>query len=109
MKECPMCGYVPTPSNETLRKLYARHFPGLPIMEMVKRGWIVIREPLNLEEILRELMRFSDCKTVDEFKVKFGYEGDLTTIDSAKPTPKIKGLINDFVCLTVRRDKPTLF
>lgn len=66
------------PGEAELRKLHENHFPGLPILEMMKRGWIQIENPSEPEEILPELMKFFDCKTVEEFKQKLGYEGDLS-------------------------------
>lgn len=77
MKSCPNCGFVPTKTNRQLLKSYDDFFPGMPVLEMIKRRWITISDREDLEEILQKLMNFFECERVEEFKEMFGYEGEL--------------------------------
>ncbi len=96
MRKCPQCGFEGTLSNRRILALFAKHFPGLPVGEMIARGWIQARVfsnwqhrdewctdeiPEMLAEILGELQRFFECPTVEELKAMLHWEGELMDAD----------------------------
>lgn len=96
MRKCPQCGFVGTISGKRMLGLMQAHFPDLPVMEMVSRGWISVRTysqwrdrdewcedevPQMLGEVLKELMRFFEVGSVEELKALLGWEGDLMDTD----------------------------
>jgi hypothetical protein len=101
MKACPQCGFEGTISNNRILRLFNKHFPGLPVLEMIQRGWIrpkvfsqwLQRDewcndeiPELLAETLSELQRFFDAASLDELKAICGWEGDLMDVDeTTKP------------------------
>lgn len=105
MKACPQCGFAGTLSERRLLSLFREHFPDLPILEMLKRGWISCTTysrweardewceyeiPQMLEEVLTDLMRFFQVKTVEELKEVCGWEGSLmdrNSLASSKSLP----------------------
>ena len=80
MKECPQCGFIPTPSNRQKLKLYQKYFPDLPIAEMIKRQWIRPNDEANMQDILDELLKMTRLN-LEDFKKQFGLEGDLMDTD----------------------------
>lgn len=79
-----------------MQRLFAKYFPGLPVMEMIRRQWIKIdtwseyehktkwqqheREEL-LKHVVDELVRFTQVTNIEELKVKLGWEGALLDFD----------------------------
>lgn len=64
-KPCPQCGYEGTKTHRQLMALYRKHFGGIPVWEMIHRGWIAgIDEPTDSQTdalvtvIRKELIRF---------------------------------------------------
>lgn len=47
----------------------AHLFGGLPVAEMIKRGWLLANDIHDVVEVERELMRFFDAKSVDEIEI----------------------------------------
>lgn len=39
-KPCPQCGYERTKTDRGLLALYRKHFRGIPVWDMIHRGWI---------------------------------------------------------------------
>lgn len=78
-----------------MQKLFAKHFPGMPVMAMIKRQWLQLEASKYehktrwqqheckelLEHIVSELMKFFQVTSVDELKAMLGWEGDLLDFD----------------------------
>lgn len=67
MKQCPSCGYKPTPDDRALRRLYRKHFFTQPVLEMIQRQWIDPYRRDDVDAVRKELMRFFEMNA-DEFQ-----------------------------------------
>lgn len=97
---CRQCGFEGTLSNIRLVELFEKHFPGVPVAEMLSRKWIqspVYSQwldrnewcendiPQMLQELLIALQQFFAVATVDELKLLLGWSGKLMdTADSGQ-------------------------
>lgn len=107
MKACEHCGFTPTPSNRQLVKLYAEHFPSVPVFEMIRRGWLGHFEEsdqTDLELILERLLLFYEVTSVESLCSIVGWSGSLMDKDvpekTSRPTKANADPLYPIRCLT---------
>ena len=71
MRACPSCGYQGLPSERAILKRYQKAFGDLPVMAMMKRGWLRCgftdeRGWPSVDEVRAALERFFEVDTLSE-------------------------------------------